>query len=618
MPSPDPLVGLVLDGRYEVRRRIARGGMATVYEAIDTRLDRVVALKVMHAHLAEDPEFVERFRREARAAARLSHPHVVAVFDQGIDDEGHAYLAMEYLPGRTLRDVLREFGPLTPEQALVILEPVLEALEAAHAAGFVHRDVKPENVLLSDDGRVKVADFGLARALATTATNATTGIIIGTVAYLSPEQVERGEADARSDVYAAGILLYEMVTNTVPHEGETPLSVAYQHVHTDVPAPSTIRPDITPQVDALVLRATRRDPAARFTSAREFLADARRARAGLPAPRPLTRRSDDAGAATVLVPRPAASSRETAMYDLREEAPGHRPRRGLMIGLLVLIAVGVASLGGWAIADRIGRVPAPSVIGLTVDEARTSLAAGGFTLATAGEEFSEDVPAGSILRTDPAPGEGIAEGGELTATVSKGPERYKVPDVRGQSPQAASAALAAASLTTGATQRVFDDTVPEGQVAGTEPAIGEPLRRGTEVVLLVSKGPEPVPVPDVGGRKAGPAQNALERAGLVVQVEQRHSMEVPEGEVMKVTPAPGTVVDSGTTVRLIVSKGPPPVVVPNLVDLRRRQAIAALEAVGLRAKVEAGAVTPLNRVLTQVPAAGTTVPRGSVVVLRII
>ena len=281
----DGLVGTTVDGRYRVLSLLARGGMATVYEALDLRLDRVVALKIMHPHLAHDQAFVSRFQREARAAARLTHGHVVAVYDQG-DDNGIVYLAMEYVPGRTLRDVLRQYGPLTPEQALVFLDPVLEALVAAHAAGFVHRDIKPENVLISDDGRVKVADFGLARAVEADGHSVTQGMIIGTVAYLSPEQVERGEADGRSDVYAAGILLFEMITGQVPHAGESPLSVAYQHVNSDVPPPSSIVRAIPPEVDALVVTATRRDATLRYQTAFDFLADTRRIRASLPPPRP--------------------------------------------------------------------------------------------------------------------------------------------------------------------------------------------------------------------------------------------------------------------------------------------------------------------------------------------
>jgi serine/threonine-protein kinase len=271
-PGNDPLIGRTVDGRYRILERIARGGMATVYEALDLRLDRVVALKVMHPSLAEDPGFVSRFEREAKAAARLSHPNVVAVFDQGVDGDV-VFLAMELVNGRTVRDVLREYTTLTPAQSLVILEPVLEALEAAHRAGFVHRDIKPENVLISDDGRIKVADFGLARTInVSNATAVTEGVLIGTVAYLSPEQVERGVADARSDVYGAGILLYEMLTGSVPHAGETPLAVAYKHVNTDVPLPSARRADIPTAVDELVDLATRRDPDERYNSAADFLA----------------------------------------------------------------------------------------------------------------------------------------------------------------------------------------------------------------------------------------------------------------------------------------------------------------------------------------------------------
>ena len=312
----DALVGSTVDGRYRVLSLLARGGMATVYEALDLRLDRVVALKIMHPHLAHDQAFVSRFQREAKAAARLTHGHVVAVYDQG-EDNGLIYLAMEYVPGRTLRDVLRQYGPLTPAQALVFLDPVLEALAAAHAAGFVHRDIKPENVLISDDGRVKVADFGLARAVEANGESVTQGMIIGTVAYLSPEQVERGEADGRSDVYAAGILLFEMITGQVPHAGESPLSVAYQHVNSDVPPPSTIRGDIPPEVDALVVTATRRDASLRYQNAFDFLADVRRVRTSLPPPRPFVDSHDtlvvDVGMASQL----AAGRPATPAHDRR-------------------------------------------------------------------------------------------------------------------------------------------------------------------------------------------------------------------------------------------------------------------------------------------------------------
>src|SRR6476620_8908601 len=255
----DPMIGRVLDGRYRVGPRIARGGMATVYEATDLRLDRTCALKIMHSGLGDDDEFAARFVREARSAARLSNPHVVSVFDQG-DDHGTLFLAMEYIPGHTLRDLIRKESPMSPAKALAVIDPVLSALAAAHQAGMIHRDVKPENVLLADDGRVKVADFGLARAIsAETQHTATGGVLIGTVSYLAPELVVDGRAAARSDVYAAGVVLYEMLTGRKPHEGESPIQVAYKHVHEDVPPPSALVPGLPAYVDALVSRATARD-----------------------------------------------------------------------------------------------------------------------------------------------------------------------------------------------------------------------------------------------------------------------------------------------------------------------------------------------------------------------
>ena len=276
--ATDPLVGRLLDKRYRVGARIARGGMATVYEAMDTRLDRVVAVKVMNAGLAADEQFTKRFIREARAAARLSHPNAVSVFDQG-DDDGLLFLAMEYVRGHTLRDQLRDRGPMVAMAALSMLDPILSALAAAHDAGFVHRDVKPENVLITDDGRVKVADFGLARALITSGSVASSGgVLIGTVSYLSPEQVLEGTADARSDVYSVGVMLYEMLTGRKPHQGDSAIQVAYKHVHEDVPPPSRQVGGIPPYLDALVARATARDRDLRPADARVFLHQVRRVR----------------------------------------------------------------------------------------------------------------------------------------------------------------------------------------------------------------------------------------------------------------------------------------------------------------------------------------------------
>ena len=604
------LVGQVIDQRYEVRALLARGGMATVYEALDRRLDRIVALKVMHPHLAEDPGFVDRFQREAKAAARLSHPHVVGVFDQG-ESDGLVYLAMEYVPGRTLRDVLREFGPLTPEQALVLLDPILEALSAAHQAGFVHRDIKPENVLISNDGRVKVADFGLARAVTGSASSATTGMIIGTVAYLSPEQVESGEADARSDIYAAGICLFEMITGSVPHEGESPLSVAYQHVNSDVPAPSSLVAAIGPDTDALVVRATRRDPNLRYPSADAFLSDVRRVRSYLPAPRPFADVRD-----TVVVARDASPARPTTVVSDLVPAPRRR-RRGPWVAIVVLLAVVAAGFGGWWFAA--GQTsPAPDVVGLTVPAAEDAVSQLGYRIEVAGEDFSETAPVGTIVATDPAPGDGIRPQGTLSATVSRGPERYTVPNLVGEQASAVTSALAAVNLTLGARTDVFDSTIPVGAIVATTPAAGESVPPGTSVDINVSKGPAPFTMGDYVGKRIANVTQILEEADLTVSMSERFSEDVAANRIISQRPKAGTVIEGGDTVELVVSKGPPPVTVPNLVDMPRKRAVATLEALGLKVKVVAGDFTPLNRVISQTPPAGTEIPKGSTVTIRII
>ena len=638
------LVGSVVGNRYEVRALLARGGMATVYEAIDLRLDRVIALKVMHPHLAADPGFVARFEREAKSAARLSHPHVVGVYDQG-EANGLIYLAMEYIPGRTLRDVIREYGPLTTEQALVLLEPVVEALAAAHAAGIVHRDIKPENVIISHDGRVKVADFGLARAVTTTQTQATSGVLIGTVAYLAPEQVERGEADTRTDIYSAGICLFEMITGQVPHSGDSPLSVAYQHVNSDVPPPSSVRAGVPAEADAITLTATRRDPHQRYRSAQDFLADIKRTRAKLPAPTPFidTPAMNDTlivgtrGDAEFAEPHYDFDARDMRRaedvldsdvdyygdeydddYDDTYQRRG-RPVLKAVIALVAIAALAAAGFGGWWLSVGPGTYsPTPDVIGQGFDAAAATLAAEGLVLVAVSEDYSEDVPPGSILTTDPEPGAGVAPGGTVNAVVSLGPERYAVPDIRGSTPTEATEAIIAAGLASGGRVEAFDSEVPAGQVAATDPQIGTNVPPDTPVDLIVSKGPEPVELEDVTGRKQSVAVKRLEAAGVQVSVTKEFSDSVPDGRVISMKPKAATVVDAGSTVAIVVSKGPPPVQVPDLIDMRQKAAVEQLQRLGLKAEIDDGAVTRLNRVFDQSPSPGEMVPKGTTVILRII
>ena len=619
----DALVGRLVDGRYRVERRIARGGMATVYEAVDLRLDRTVALKIMHPGLADDAAFVSRFVREAKSAARLSDPHVVAVYDQG-EDAGLVYLVMEYVAGRTVRDVLREYGRLTAEQALTILDPVLQALDAAHQAGFVHRDVKPENVLLTDDGRVKVADFGLARAIsAATSTAATQGLLIGTVAYLSPEQVERGIADARSDVYGAGILLYEMVTGSVPFAGETPLAVAYQHVNAAVPAPSSVRPGVPSDLDALVARATARDADDRYADAASFLGAVREARRGLPVPRPFGVTEDQA--ATLVVPLASTTgvtdggadaagrtSRPTAT------APRRRRRRG-WIGLLAVLLVGALIAGAAWVYGTARSVTLPALVDLTPAAASAKLAPLQLTLDSASSDFSETVPVGKIISTDPQAGDSAKEGSVVTAVVSKGPERHAVPVVAGLTVDDATTAITGAGLAVGAQTQAYDDKVPTGSVVSTNPAAGAKLKRDQAVVLVVSKGPAPVALPDVVGQPGPAGATALTRLGLKVTSSTAYSKTVPSGSVVSMTPPAATTVPKGSSVALLVSKGPPPVVVPDLYTMSESDAKALLTKLGLVAQVSYPVgVSPFNRVIKQSARAGSSIPWGSTVEIQVV
>ena len=618
----DPLVGRVVDGRYRVERRIARGGMATVYEALDTRLDRVVALKIMHPGLADDADFVSRFVREAKSAARLTDPHVVAVYDQG-EDDGLVYLVMEFVPGRTVRDVLRQYGRLSAEQALTIIDPVLQALEAAHRAGFVHRDVKPENVLLTDDGRVKVADFGLARAIsAATSTAATQGLLIGTVAYLSPEQVERGIADARSDVYGAGILLYEMVTGSVPYAGETPLAVAYQHVNAEVPVPSSIRGDVPAQIDALVGTATQRDPDNRFPDAVSFLEAVRRARASLPAPRPFGDQDAPAQSQTLVVPlvtdplNPGAVPSAAGTTALR---PPTRRRSKAPLVLLIVLALGAALAAGAWFLGAAKSVQVPTLVNLTPAQAQSKLTPLSLKLDATQTDFSETVKAGTIIRTDPSAGADSREGSTVTAIVSKGPERFTVPQVAGMTVDDATTALTDDSLVVGTTTQAYNASIPTGAVVTSNPAPGTKLKRGQAVNLVVSKGPAPVPVPKVVGKSQAQATSVLTNAGLKVTSSQDWSKTISAGNVISSDPAAGVVVPKGGTVTIVVSKGPPPVLVPDVYKMAEADAKSALESAGFVVKIIYPiGITPFGRVVAQSPAAGKSLPWGSTIEIQVV
>ncbi|MGX1473961.1 UNVERIFIED_CONTAM: serine/threonine protein kinase [Streptomyces canus] len=535
----DPLVGQVLDGRYRVDARIAVGGMATVYRALDTRLDRVLALKVMHPALAADGVFVERFIREAKSVARLAHPNVVQVFDQGTDGS-YVYLAMEYVAGCTLRDVLRERGALQPRAALDILEPVLAALGAAHRAGFVHRDMKPENVLIGDDGRVKVADFGLVRSVDTV--TSTTGAVLGTVSYLSPEQIEQpGTADARVDVYACGVVLYEMLTGDRPHDGDSPAVVLYKHLHEDVPPPSAVVPGLPYELDELVASATARTPDLRPYDAVALLAQTREAHGRLSAdqldavpPQALSAEYAGAENRTSVIPRTLSVPRllpvnedepvyhRTSRLESPPPPPSRRgrssggPRRGpLLIVAAILLALGLGA-GVWYInSGQFTQVPA--LLTKTEAQARDRLDEAGLETGKVTYAYSDTVKRGTVISTDPGVGERIRNNDSVSITVSKGPQTVKVPDVQGDALSNARTRLKAEGLQPGMVTREFSDDVPKGFVISTDPEDGTTLRAGSAIALTVSKG-APVDVPDVTGEDLADARADLTEAGLKVKI----------------------------------------------------------------------------------------------------
>ncbi|NEB37822.1 Stk1 family PASTA domain-containing Ser/Thr kinase [Streptomyces sp. SID14515] len=632
----DPLVGQLLDGRYRIEARIAVGGMATVYRAVDTRLDRVLALKVMHPALATDVSFVERFIREAKSVARLAHPNVVAVFDQGAQG-AYVYLAMEYVAGCTLRDVLRERGALQPRAALDILEPVLAALGAAHRAGFVHRDMKPENVLIGDDGRVKVADFGLVRAVGT-ATD-TTGSLLGTVSYLAPEQIEHGTADTRSDVYACGVVLYEMLTGAKPHTGENAAQVIYQHLNSDVPAPSAVVPGLPVALDSLVASATARNPEVRPHDAVLLLAETREARAALTdaeldavPPQALSEAHDGADDRTSVIPRALPADGDGAgvhrtsrleMPPAGPSAPRRTVRRGpfggphrklITILTAVLLTLGIGT-GVWYInSGQFTQVP--SLLGQTQRTAEQRLSDEGLGLKGVDRVFSDTIERGSVVSSDPASGARIRGNGSVKLVVSRGPEIVRVPDVVGSSLADARRALKKVGLAPGMVTKEFSEDVARGEVIRTDPRAGTDRNPDTAVALVVSKG-APVDVPDVSGLSVEDATAELEAEGLKAEVlpGRVHSAEA-EGDVAEQSPGEGTEAAEGDTIQLTVSKGPRMLDVPDVVGRDVDEARSTLEEAGFEVKVERPFLSFSDTIAGQSVDGGEQAPEGSTITIK--
>lgn len=627
------LSGELIDSRYQLIQQVANGGMASIYEAIDTRLDRKVAVKIMHPHLAQDEAFVNRFIREAKAAAALNHPNIVAVQDQGWNQSGipAVFLVMEFIEGSTLREYLNERGRFEFNDAVNYLTPILSALAAAHAIGIVHRDIKPENILISKEGRIKLADFGLARGeiIGSTMT-AESSVILGSVSYLSPEQVQRGVSDARSDVYALAIVAFEMLTGEKPFLGETPIQIAYMHVNEDIPSLRSKRKDLPQALDELISRAANRDPDLRPRNAGEFLAQLLRIAAeidpkknqmrldlDLPVdpirekPRSKPKREILTQAITEL----KESTQEVRRSAEKKQRASRRVRRNRKVALLLAITLGI---GGWyTLVGPGSRIVVPSTIGGSYDQALSLLKPLGITNVITEKRFDEEVAAGTIIESDPQAGGRIDSGGSVTLIVSKGAERFTIASLVGLTPEAASALITKSPLILGTTKELFSNKIPKGFVISSDPQAGAQVKRGSAVNLILSKGVELVSLASYVGKSGEQGLNELTEAGFEVESSYAFDEKILAGAVVSQTPSGNIELPKSSKVRLIVSKGSQYVYIPNILSLEESKAVAALKDLDLKVIVKKLGVKKIKKTTNISPKVGSKVKRGSVVTITV-
>ena len=632
------LIGEIIDGRYQLTRVVGSGGMATIYAAIDLRLDRQVAVKVMHSHLAQDEQFVSRFIREAKAAASLSHPNIVAVLDQGWNQGGApcVFIVMELIEGATLRDYIIEQGALSAERALSIITPVASALAAAHKLGIVHRDIKPENILVSKEGRIKIADFGLARgALLGNTMTAESSVILGSVSYLSPEQVQRGVADARSDIYSLGIVLFEILTGQKPYQGEDPVQVAIKHVNERVPAPSTIKPGLSIEMDQLVLSTTDIDPDKRPRDAVILLEKLRELSEKLdPRKRQLSLELDlpplaikepgkkegakrlrrDKDREVEIPKNQEATVKKEKSSSIGKKALSKRVKRNRQIAALIAISLGI---GIWYVIVGPGsKVIVPSLAGLTVKQATSELADLGLDLKVEREEFSEDIPEDRVINSSPAGGGRISPDGTVEVTISKGKERYIIPTLQGLKIEIAERLINDNKLVVGEVIEEFSSEFPKGFIMRSSPVAGERIKRDSQVTLYISKGIEQIGISSYQGKSGEQALNELTEAGFDVETKYVFSEDLPIGAVVSQLPRTGDI-DKGSVITLTVSKGSEFVFIPNLFSLTQAMAVDTLKDLDLKIIIKKVGDKKIKVVTNISPKVGERVKRGSTVTITV-
>ena len=612
------LSGQLIANRYLIKSFVASGGMASVYRAEDQVLEREVALKVIHPHLATDKSFVEKFRREAKMAASLSHPNLVNVFDQGTDKQ-IIFLVMEFVPGINLRDALNDFGALTADRALEILEPLTAGLAAAHSAGILHRDLKPENVFLSDSGSVKLGDFGLAREISS---HTQTGAVVGTAAYLSPELVLRGQADARSDIYSLGVMAFEMLTGKQPYSGDQAVQIAYQHANNNIPAPSSLNPEVPELLDEIVLWATARNPKDRPANAQELLPIISRAKSDIK--KGLTTTFEDLGLTRAITEDFVAPAGATEVIGELEQDQGYdrsdgfvklakaNRRSGRLVVVTTLLAVFVSiGAGWWFSAGPGGQASIPELEGRSLEVAISALEPIGLKVAQQ-QEHNAQVPIGLVTRTEPVAGTQVPKQSEVIVFVSLGPKQVLVPEPLGLTLEQARELLVSTGLTPGSETSFFTDT-EAGQVFAFSQPTGTSLNEGSVVDLQVSLGP----LPNVAGSSGAQATERLEALGLTVTSVQVFSDDVASGQVVSIEASQKPLPESGS-VTLNVSKGPEFVSMPNVVGETVAAARNALQALGLTVQIDTDQLSTrfgVVKVTRQNPAASSRVRVGTQVTI---
>jgi eukaryotic-like serine/threonine-protein kinase len=607
----------VFNDRYELVSHVARGGMAQVYLARDLLLDRPVALKVLFPELSVDQAFVTRFRREAQAAANLSHPNIVSIYDWG-EGERTYFIVMEYIDGRTLAQLIRQ-GPLDAEQAASIAADVAGALAFAHRHGVIHRDIKPGNVLIDKSGQVKVADFGIARAAGGGAQEGLTqtGAVMGTATYFSPEQAQGQKVDVRSDIYSLGIVLYEMVTGRIPFEGDNPVAIAYKHVREDPVAPTQMNRAVPPALEAIILQAMAKDPALRYQSAEDLRADLLRYVRGNPV------LADPPAPTTVMAATRVPSALPPTAAEELEETKGRHTGVyiGVLLAMLVLLAGLLVLLGrqlGLFGKSSTKPVTIPAdIIGEDTATAKTELQSLGLKVQV--QQQTSDTTQGKVIDSQPKPGTTVKTKSTVTLIASAGPQLVQVPDVRGQDVNAAASTLTQAGFQV-KTNPQASNTVPNNQVIDENPAPGGQIAKGSTVTLTVSTGIAQVTIPDESGRDPTTVANDLGNLGLKTRTVNELSDTVPAGEVTRTDPPANAPVNTGSTVLIYVSTGSGQVQVPDVRNLTQAQAQAALSAAGFKFAVSTAPVsdpTKDGEVIAESPTPGSRAANGSTVAVTV-